>query len=171
MIPDQDEIAQIERELEILRSRQASLAHWYRVTMIFLAITFPMSGLDCRHYLRMEQRHPCNRLRAEQRHRRGRIHLRDDGDRRGPDMDHRPPVVSSARSAAAFRSTAAFAISSDWTWRISALRSELQKRCGDYPRHDCPAQTEAGGTERRGSPLSAVGFPPRQNLKNQAQMV
>jgi hypothetical protein len=42
MIPDQDEIAQIERELEILRSRQASLARWYRITMIYLAITFPM---------------------------------------------------------------------------------------------------------------------------------
>jgi hypothetical protein len=37
-----DEIAQIERELEILRSRQASLARWYRVTMIYLAITFPV---------------------------------------------------------------------------------------------------------------------------------
>jgi hypothetical protein len=37
-----DEIAQIERELEILRSRQASLARWYRITMIYLAITFPV---------------------------------------------------------------------------------------------------------------------------------
>jgi hypothetical protein len=42
MIPDSDEIAQIERELEILRSRQASLARSYRVTMIFLAITCPV---------------------------------------------------------------------------------------------------------------------------------
>jgi hypothetical protein len=42
VIPDQDEIAQLERELEILRSRQASLARWYRITMIYLAITFPM---------------------------------------------------------------------------------------------------------------------------------
>ncbi|MFL6821769.1 MAG: hypothetical protein ACJ8FA_04305 [Xanthobacteraceae bacterium] len=37
-----DEIAQIERELDILRSRQASLARWYRITMIYLAITFPV---------------------------------------------------------------------------------------------------------------------------------
>jgi hypothetical protein len=37
-----DEIAQIERELEILRSRQASQARWYRITMIYLAITFPV---------------------------------------------------------------------------------------------------------------------------------
>jgi hypothetical protein len=42
MIPDPDEIAQLERELEILRSRQASLARSYRVTMIFLAITCPV---------------------------------------------------------------------------------------------------------------------------------
>jgi hypothetical protein len=37
-----DEIAQLERELEILRSRQASQARWYRITMIYLAITFPV---------------------------------------------------------------------------------------------------------------------------------
>ena len=33
-----------------------------------------------------------------------------------------------------------------------------KKRCGDYPRHDCPAQTETGRTERRASPIGAVGF-------------
>jgi hypothetical protein len=39
MIPDQDEIAQVERELEILRSRQASMTRWSRVTKIYLAVT------------------------------------------------------------------------------------------------------------------------------------
>jgi hypothetical protein len=42
MIPDQDEIAQVERELEILRSRQASMTRWSRVTKIYLAVTLPI---------------------------------------------------------------------------------------------------------------------------------
>src|SRR5947199_9001049 len=83
-------------------------------------------GLDCRNSLQMEQQHRRNYLCLEQRHRHGRIHLRDDGYRRGPDMDHRPSIVSSARSTAAFRPTAAFAIFPERTWRISALR-QLKK--------------------------------------------
>jgi hypothetical protein len=42
MIPDQDEIAQLERELEILRLRQASMTRWSRVTKIYLAVTLPI---------------------------------------------------------------------------------------------------------------------------------
>jgi hypothetical protein len=42
MIPDQDEIAQIERELEILRSRQALMTRWHRITKIYLAVTLPI---------------------------------------------------------------------------------------------------------------------------------
>jgi hypothetical protein len=40
-----DEIAQIERELEILRSRQALMARWNRVTKVFLAITIPVIAI------------------------------------------------------------------------------------------------------------------------------
>ena len=40
-----DEIAQIERELEILRSRQALMARWGRVTRVFLAITVPVIAI------------------------------------------------------------------------------------------------------------------------------
>jgi hypothetical protein len=51
-----DEIAQIERELEILRSRQASLARWYRITMIYLAITFPVIAAVAKY---RASHHPC----------------------------------------------------------------------------------------------------------------
>jgi hypothetical protein len=40
-----DEIARIERELEILRSRQALMARWNRVTKVFVAITLPVIAI------------------------------------------------------------------------------------------------------------------------------
>jgi len=42
MIPDPNEIAQLGRELEILRSRQASMSGWNRVTKIYLVVTLPV---------------------------------------------------------------------------------------------------------------------------------
>src|SRR2546429_6606120 len=42
-----DEIAQIDHELEILRSRQALVARWDRITKVYCAITLPViAGLS-----------------------------------------------------------------------------------------------------------------------------
>jgi hypothetical protein len=153
-----DEIAQLERELEILRSRQASQARWYRITMIYLAITFPViaaliaailyrwsSNIDAIIYALSSDIVMVVFIFGMTAIVAGLIWIIGRPSSVPPDQqqlsDQQQPSQFFPSGLGVFRPS-----------------GDYKKRCGDYPRHDCPAQTETGRTERRASPIGAVGF-------------